>query len=58
MYVVVSAGEVGGGALEVEPVHDAGQLLSHVVRGLEGAVVDEVIIAPLGVLVVCKIWQL
>ena len=52
--VVVPGGEVGGAARHVEAVHDPGQLLAHVVGGLEGAVVDEVVVAPVGVLHVCR----
>ena len=51
--VVVPGGEVGGAARHVEAVHDPGQLLPHVVGRLEGAVVDEVVVAPVGVLHVC-----
>lgn len=52
--VVVLRGELGAGALQVEAVHDASELLSDVVRGLQRSVVDEVLVAPLGVLVACK----
>ena len=52
--VVVLGGEVGGGALQVEPVHDAAQLLPHVVRRLEAPVVAEVVVAPRRVLNVLK----
>ena len=52
--VVVLGGEVGGGALEVEAVHDAAQLLPHVVRRLEAPVVAEVVVAPRRVLNVLK----
>lgn len=47
--VVVFGGELCGSALEVEPVHDSRQLLSHVVSGLKGTVVDKVVVAPLRV---------
>ena len=50
VHVVVFAGEVCAGSLQVESVHDSAQLLSDVVRGLEGSVVDEVVVAPLRVL--------
>ena len=40
VHVVVLAGEVSAGPLEVEPVHDSAQLLSHVISGLERSVVD------------------
>ena len=52
--VVVLAVEVRAGALEGEPVHDAGQLLPHVVGRLEGPALDEVVVAPLHVLIVCQ----
>lgn len=47
--VVVFGGELCGSAFEVEPVHDSRQLLSHVVSGLKGTVVDKVIVTPLRV---------
>ena len=50
VHVVVLGGEVRGGALEVESVHDAAQLLPHVVRRLEAPVVAEVVVAPCRVL--------
>ena len=50
--IIVAAGEVCAAAFQVEAVHDAGQLLAHVVRTLQGPEVDEVVIAPLGVLLV------
>lgn len=52
--VVVPTGKVSAGAAEVEPVHDPGQLLSHIVRALQRPVVDKVVIAPLGVFLACK----
>ena len=51
--VVVAGGEVGGAARHVEPVHDPGQLLAHVVGRLQRPVVDEVVVAPVGILHVC-----
>ena len=51
--IVVSAGEVGTGSSQVESVHDPGQLLPHVVRALQGSVVDEVVVAPLRILLAC-----
>ena len=51
--VVLSAAEVRAGSLEVEAIHDARQLLPHVVGRFEGAVVAEVVVAPLRVLVIC-----
>ena len=51
--VVVATAEVCAGATQVEAVHDAGQLLSHVVCTLHGPVVDEVVIGPLRVVMVC-----
>ena len=52
MNVVIPAGEICAGTLQIEPVHDPGQLLSYIIRRLQGAVVAEVVIAPLGVLMV------
>lgn len=51
--VVVSAGEVGAPARQVEAVHDPGQLLAHVVGRHQRAVVHKVVVAPLGGVVVC-----
>ena len=55
--VVVATAEVGAGASQVEPVHDARQLLSHVVRTLQWPIVDEVVIRPLRVIVICSNGQ-
>lgn len=52
--VVVPTGKVSARAAEVEPVHDSGQLLSHIVRALQRPVVDKVVIAPLRVFLACK----
>lgn len=51
--VVVSAVELGAPPRQVEAVHDPGQLLPYVVRRHQRAVVDEIVVAPLGGLVVC-----
>lgn len=51
--VVVPRVEVGGRALQIEPVHDARQLRAHVVRRRQRPVVDEVLVAPLRRLVIC-----
>ena len=51
--VIVATAEVCAGATQVEAVHDAGQLLSHIVSTLHGPVVDEVVICPLRVIMVC-----
>ena len=45
--VVVPAGELGAAPREAEAVHDARQLLPHVVRRHQRAVVDKVVVAPL-----------
>lgn len=50
--VVVSAAELGAPPRQVEALHDPGQLLPHVVRRHQRAVVDEIVVAPLGGLVV------
>ena len=50
--VVVPAGELGAAARQAEAVHDAGELLPHVVRRHQRAVVHKVVIAPLVGLVV------
>ena len=50
IQVVIFACEVCAGPLEIEPVHDPAELLPHIVCWLEGSVVDEVVITPLGVL--------
>lgn len=50
--VVISTGELSAPAGQVEAVHDPGQLLPHVVRRHQRAVVDKVVIAPLVRLVV------
>lgn len=52
--VVVSGIEIGRGPLQIEPIHDPGQLLPHVVRRFERAVIHEVVVAPLHVLHICK----
>ena len=52
--VVVAAREVGAGAPQVEAVHDAAELLAHVVGALQRPEVDEVVVAPLLVLAVCQ----
>ena len=51
--VVVAAGEVGAGSAQVEAVHDARQLLPYVVRAFQGTEVDEVVVTPLRILMVC-----
>lgn len=48
--VIVFAVEVGAGFLQVEPLHDSGQLLADVVARLQRAIVDEVVVAPVGLL--------
>lgn len=45
--VVIFRREFGRRALQVETVHDARQLLAHIVARLERPVVDEVLVAPL-----------
>ena len=50
IQVVIFACEVCAGPLEIESVHDPAELLPHIVRRLEGSVVDKVVITPLGVL--------
>lgn len=50
--VVVARRELCAGTPQVEAFHDADQLLAYVVRRLEGAEVDEVVVAPLGVFMV------
>lgn len=51
--VVVPAAELGAPPRQVEAIHDPGQLLANVVCRHQRAVVDEIVIAPLGGLVVC-----
>ena len=53
--VVVSAVELSAPPRQIEAVHDPGQLLPYVVRRHQRAVVDKVVIAPLGGVVVC--WR-
>jgi hypothetical protein len=50
--IVVAAGEFGAGALQVETVHDSGQLGSNAVGALQRTVVYKVLVAPRRVLVV------
>lgn len=50
--VIISAGEISAGTLQIEAVHDASELLAHVVCTLQGAVIAEVVIAPLRVLMI------
>lgn len=45
--VVVSVGELGAAPRQAEAVHDPRQLLPHVVRRHQRAVVHEVLVAPL-----------
>ena len=47
VQVVVLATEVGGSPLDIEPLHDPGELLAYVVCRHERAVVEEVVVAPL-----------
>lgn len=47
--VVVFGGKLCGSTLEVKPVHDSRQLLSHVISRLKGTIVDKVVITPLRV---------
>ena len=56
--VVVSTGEVRTRPPQVKPVHDPGQLHAYVISTLQGSVVDEVVIAPLRVLMVYKIRKI
>ena len=56
--IVVLGGKICGGSLQVEPVHNPAKLLTHVVRGLEGAVVHEVVVAPLGIFHVLNLNKL
>lgn len=48
--VVVAGGEVGGHQADLEAGADAHELRAHVVGRLEGAVVEEIRVAPLVVL--------
>ena len=45
--IVVFAGELGAGPTQVETVHDTRELLANVVRRLQRAVADKVVVAPL-----------
>lgn len=52
VQVVVLAGELGTRPSQGETIHDPGQLVSYIVRGLEGAVAYKVVVAPLSVLAI------
>ena len=51
--VVVTTRELGAGPAQVEPVHDPRKLLSYIVSALHRPVVDEVVVAPLRVFLIC-----
>jgi len=55
--VVISAGEVRAWSSEVEPIHDTWQLLADVVGALQWPEVDEVVIAPLRIIMVYHYQQ-
>lgn len=50
--VVVFGSEFRRRSFQIEPVHDSRELLPHVVAALQGTVVDEIVVAPLGVFLV------
>lgn len=52
--IVVLGRELGRNSLQVKLVHNARQLRPHVVGVLQRAVVDEVVVTPLYVFVVCN----
>lgn len=54
--VVILTGEGCAGPLESVSVHDARQLVPHIVGRLERTITEEVVVAPLGVFVVW-VWQ-
>lgn len=51
VYVVVFRWKVRTRSLQIESFHDTGQLLAHIVGLLQWSIVDEILIAPIGVLV-------
>lgn len=51
--VIISTGEICTRSAQVESVHYTCQLLSHVIGTLQRPEVDEVVIAPLRIIVVC-----
>ena len=52
--VVVSTRKVCTRAAQVEPIHDARQLLANVVGTLQRSEVDEVVVAPLRIIMICS----
>lgn len=51
--VVISTGKVGTRAAQIEPIHDTSQLLANIVGALQWSEVDEVVVAPLRIIVIC-----
>lgn len=47
--VVILGGEFCRGSFQIETIHDARQLLPHIVSRLKRAVVDKIVITPLRV---------
>ena len=50
--VVILAGELSARSAEIEPIHDARELLTDVVCWLQGTVANKIIVAPLIVLTI------
>lgn len=57
VYIIITTVEVSATSSKIEPVHDPGKLLSHIISRFERTMLDEVIITPLSIFMICK-WRL
>lgn len=52
--VIITTCKICARPSKIKPVHNPGQLRSDIICTLEGSVVDEVVVTPLGILMVWK----
>lgn len=51
--IVILGGEFGTGAFQIKTIHNSGKLLTHIVCTFQRTEIDEVLIAPVGILAAC-----